>query len=184
MRAFLAFPLPEAVMADVARFQQRWRETVGTGAGVRWVGPDDLHITARFLGELEAEQVTEVSSVVSRHPLPTTEMALGVPLWLPRRRDPRVLALSVGCDPELVAWVRDLAVGVEALGFLPEARIYRPHITLARLGRGRVAATGLLSPPEPPSAAWCCDRLVLYRSHLFPEGSHYEPLREWSVVKN
>jgi 2'-5' RNA ligase len=103
------------------------------------------------------------------------ELAVDGALWLPRGR-PGVLTVALRSEPALGELHADLVAGlVTAIGFEPERRPLRAHVTVARAPRGeRLRATDL--PTAPPALTFAPSGLVLYRSHTGPEGARYEAL--------
>jgi 2'-5' RNA ligase len=131
---------------------------------VRWVPPDQWHVTLRFLGEADEEAAaTAVRAVRSA---PATAVA-----------GPRVsrLGRSVVCLP--VAGLDELAAAVaEATADVgdPPDRRYSGHLTLARLQRRAACRV----TDTPFRATFTIDRIVLVRSTLAPDGARHEPLVE------
>ena len=149
--------------------------------GIRRVGVDGLHITVCFLGDQPLDLVEEIGEVVrgavidlARGGLSAGPLAVGAPVWLPPRR-PRALALEIHDESGgLTALYEDLRQGLgSAIGWEPERRRFRPHITLARL---RTWAP----PPEcvepTPALVFEPESITLYRSWLEPDGAVYEGL--------
>jgi RNA 2',3'-cyclic 3'-phosphodiesterase len=143
----------------------------------RWVDLAGLHLTLSFLGDTEAERVPQLTAVLAavalRHP-PTDLQFGGAGTF--GSRAPRVLWAGVTGDvAALVATQVDLAAALEPLGYVPEARAFTPHLTLARSREPRgepglaTAAAALASADFGPTRAAA---LVLYRS----ERSVYTPI--------
>lgn len=138
------------------------------------VDPQNIHLTLAFLGERalsEIDPIIEAASVAARQRGGAiTGLSTDDPLLLPSRR-PRVMALSVD-DPSgaLAALRADLADELGAAIDWHDQRAFRPHLTLARIGReGRPPRQ--LTPP--PRLGFEADEIVLYRSMLEPEGARY-----------
>lgn len=110
---------------------------------------------------------------------PTTAAAAVAARWLPRRR-PRVLAVELSDPDGALAHLQSTLADRLAAGgwYEPERRRFLPHVTVARVGRGRGDAlpgrSGAL--PDPPAASFLISRVSLMRSHLGPGGSRYERL--------
>ncbi len=139
--------------------------------GARPVAAEALHVTLCFLGTQPADRIEEIAAVVSARAAPVGPLELGAPAWLPRRR-PRALAIELHDETGTLG---DLAGDLtralgEAIGWEPESRRFRPHVTVAR---GALAPRALAPTPglvfEPES-------LTLYRSRLEPDGAEYQSL--------
>ena len=132
IRSFIAIPLDPEVSRAAVRLIQRIREP---GDGIKWVPTDNLHLTLKFLGDVhntEVPQVCEVIREVCKVHAPF-ELKFSGTGGLPSIERARVLYAGVndasGTLTEIVmALERDLA----SLGFKPEPRDYKPHLTLGR----------------------------------------------------
>ena len=175
-RMFVALDLPEAVRTALAG----WRDSLVAGRGeLRPVAPTALHVTLAFLAwqdESAAAKIAEAAfgAVAGLEP-PVLTATVVRPL--PPRR-PRLFALDLedeeGRASALQAGVSD---ALEAGGwYRPEKRPFWPHITLARVKRGRRRVPALPEAPEPPREPFPAAELTLYRSTLRPQGALYEPL--------
>jgi 2'-5' RNA ligase len=134
VRCFIAVELPEEVKAGLSRLQAQLKS-----AGqfpVKWVNPYSIHLTLKFLGNVDAErtsQITEAAAEAAQgvSPLNLEIKDLGV---FPNPR--RVQVVWVGISGE-VDKLLQLQKGIESslsgLGFAPEARAFTPHLTLARV---------------------------------------------------
>lgn len=145
---------------------------------MRIVPPQNIHLTLAFLGEREAGEVDEILGAMTlaaqQAPTGTIDgLSTGTPLLLPKRR-PRVLAVAIeDPDRELAVLASTLAGTLaEAIGH-GDARAFRPHLTLARIGRDG-SAPERLSPP--PQQSFGVGEILLMRSFLEPSGARYEEL--------
>jgi 2'-5' RNA ligase len=195
-RLFVALDLPDPARDALVD----WRTPLvqRSGGVLRAVPEEALHVTLCFLGSLPEAEIPALSAVVEERAAPADGLALGAPLWLPRRR-PRVLTVELeDRERQLGALQADVGARlVEGGWFAPEPRPFLPHVTVARVrgagGRGdRGGAPGgrrgagpaelealLADGGPPPPVTFAGAALVLYRSHLGrgPDGgSQYEPL--------
>jgi 2'-5' RNA ligase len=183
MRLFVAFALDDpardalcAVARDLAGRLARSREP----RAVRWVERENLHVTLRFLGEVDEAQVTRLTAALAAPvPVEPFEMELGGGGCFPGAGPPRVAWVGVtGGVEEARAVFSQLDERLAPLGFAREARGYTPHVTLGRVRElGRRAGRDLrawLESTHAPLATMNVRDAVLYRSHLTPAGSRYE----------
>jgi RNA 2',3'-cyclic 3'-phosphodiesterase len=174
LRLFVALDLPQAARAALARF----RDAAADPEVWRPLAEESFHVTLAFLGHRPEEQVEQVAGVLeavaaARRRAPQTTLAGG--LLLPPRRA-RVLAVALE-DPDgaLTALAGDVGAGLAAAGlYEPEARPFRPHVTVARLRAGARAPRSLDAAPEP--LAFTAGAVTLYRSRVGRGGAVYEPL--------
>ena len=186
-RLFIAAVPPPAVRAALAATQEALRAGLaGPGADVRlrWVRPEAIHLTLRFLGETPDDRRPAIERALA------ATAAAGAPIDLRLGavgtfggRRPRVVWAGLEGDVSALAdCAAALNRALAAEGFPDEPRPLRPHLTLARVsGRpGRDAHARLLSlvaaTPAPRSAAFPVDALELIRSELRPDGPRYTTL--------
>ena len=178
-RLFAALELPAHVRAALAAF--------GRAAGeddfaLRAVGDDALHVTLAFLGHRPLDDIAPASDAVrSAVAGPVGALSLGEPLWLAPRR-PHVLTVEVlDADGALFALQDRVVSGLaDAIGYEPDRRRFRPHVTVARVRHGaRPRRRGL---PEAPSASFAGEALVLYRSWLGGGPARYEALERAALA--
>jgi 2'-5' RNA ligase len=174
MRAFLAIPLPGKLCEELA--------AVGRSiAGLRAQKAGTIHLTIRFLGEVEdPEPVAGAAAEVASRHAPFDVSLVGVGAF-PDERRPRVVWVGLGAGAgEAAALAAEIEAAVVALGFPPEERPWSPHVTLGRF-RDRPPRP----PPFDPKRAFGharADRLILFRSVLTPEGALHEAFRELSLL--
>jgi RNA 2',3'-cyclic 3'-phosphodiesterase len=130
VRLFVALDIPEAVRDSLARLRARFEQTC---RAARWVRLEGMHLTLKFIGEVPAEQLEAVRAALRqvRAPAPIELRFAGLGFF-PNERRPRVFWAGIDSGSALA----QLAAAVEAqlapLGIPPEARAFRPHLTLAR----------------------------------------------------
>jgi len=165
--------LPDEHRALLAGYLDRCRER---SPGLRWVSADNLHLTLRFLGGVEAERLDRLSSALREVPIQPFEVRLGGPGFFGRAAAVRVVWLGV---EEGRRELERLAEAIEErcleAGFEAESRPFNPHLTLARAReRGGTPLPELPAPPSLP--AWTVSGFHLYRSQTRPGGAVYSVL--------
>ena len=185
MRLFVAVDLDTtaraAMSASVARLREHLeRRQGGLSRSVTWVGERNLHLTVRFLGEIEDARVPGLQSSLAR-PLGIEPADVGFGGWgvFPSHGSPRVV--WVGVTEGLSSLERAHALVGERLAELGvgiEARRFSPHLTVGRVKTPSVdVLRGLVDSGEVPVAARCAvSQCILYRSRLSPDGATYEAL--------
>jgi len=180
VRLFVALALPEAVRSELASWAA---ELLHGDDALRPVPAEALHVTLAFLGSRDPDDVEAIAAA-------TTAAACGMvaPLLepgelaaLPKRR-PRVIALDL-TDRDGRATALQAAVGAalaDAASYEPEARRFRPHVTVARVRKGAHPAPR--APVRAPVSPFAATEVVLYRSELNPGGARYTPLSTTSVT--
>jgi 2'-5' RNA ligase len=175
VRLFVAINLPERVRDRIAAGTENLRGL----EGIRWVAADRVHLTLKFLGEVDEESERSIAealvrAVVGHAPF---EARVTAPGAFPNIRRPRIIWLGLRQSPELAALQRDLEDALADLGFEREQRAFRPHLTLGRVRRGRrvdSSALDSLVRRTEVSDAWQVDAMDLMRSHLLPTGAVYD----------
>jgi 2'-5' RNA ligase len=184
IRAFIAIDLPEDIRRELRRLTDRL-EAAMNGVPVRWVRPEAIHLTLRFLGDTGLELVSELErdlEGIGRGNQAFSIIVGGLGCF-PNLRRPRVLWVGV---QEESGTLKHLQQGVEnmcrRLGFSPEKRGFSPHLTLGRVrqgGESRVAeAFGRFIESEHVAALGqaTVEEIVLFQSELKPDGAVYRRL--------
>lgn len=186
MRCFVAVELgPAARKALAERVEAERSRARGRQGGARdigWSNTGQLHVTLKFLGEVDDALVPEVCAVVSEVSRAIAPFSLALAGFgaFPAPRSPRVLWCGME-DPSgaCAAWLRAAEPRFEALGFDPERRLFRPHVTLARSRSpsGTALLTALLSKwPPPAPCETLVEEIVLFQSVLGRGGAVHTPL--------
>ncbi len=180
VRSFIAVFLDPATRARVAAFQER---LAGTGADVKWVEPHNLHLTLKFLGDVEPTRLDEIGRALEAAASGTRQFELGIAGAgvFPNARNPRVVWLGVREGREaLLDLARRVEHAMEALGFPRDEKGFSPHLTIGRVRSPRNAqalvreATAVGAAPE---ASVRVARVELESSTLAPQGPTYSPVR-------
>ena len=172
MRAFLAvFPPPEVQQA----VHRQLAALRGGREPIAWVRRENLHLTLRFLGEVDegtcAAAAAAARETAARHG--AFEVVLGAPGAFPDARHARVLWLGLaGGALESRAIAASLEEALVARGFAPAEPPFTPHLTVGR-PRARVDWTPRFAALPPLQAAFRVHELVLVESVLAPGGSRY-----------
>lgn len=179
IRAFIAVPLPRPVIDRARELQARLRET---GLRLRMVRPQAIHLTLKFLGDIDRARIAGVETALaatagSTGPLDLAAKGLGV---FPGVRKARVLWMGIaGQTPALLAVQRHLETGLVPLGFKAERRRFNAHLTLAR-AKGRLDPGKLVRCLESfggfEAVPFEAREIVLFRSELKPDGAVYTRL--------
>jgi 2'-5' RNA ligase len=177
VRLFVAINFPPDLRRDL------WRATESLRAArlpVRWVGADALHLTLKFLGEVQPAQRPDIeralaAAVQGARPF---ELGLGGFGAFPAVERPRVIWVACEGTPPLELLQHRVEIETERLGFPVEARAFRPHVTLGRVGRdaGRSRLGGLDQLLEDLAFEASCvvSAVDLMLSRPGAEGSVYE----------
>ena len=179
IRAFIAIPLPGEVKAQAREIQAQFGDT---GLRLRWVKPRGMHLTLKFLGDIEQTQTAALEAALesaagSSPVLKLAAKGLGV---FPTLKKARVLWMGVAGDtPALHTVHQHLETQLVPLGFKPEKRRFNAHLTLAR-AKGRLDPARLVGALENIGGfepiMFAARELVLYHSDLKPDGAVYTKL--------
>jgi len=183
IRAFIAIELSEELKASLARLQELIK--LGSESYVKWVDPQGMHLTLKFLGNISVDKVSAISEAIAEVARSVAPFRLELTEFgaFPNTKAPRVAWVGLGGDLEsLLRLQRGIDQALIPLGFLPEARAFSPHLTLGRvrdqatpqerrrLGEGMAS----LEVQGPPSLY--VDRVSLMRSQLTSKGAIYSRL--------
>jgi len=177
VRQFLAVELPEPARNGLAGLRARLEPAC---PGWRWVRPESIHLTLRFLGEVAEEKDREIRELWQRAaetigPLSFRLEEVGC---FPQGRSPRVLWVGVhetSRGSRLTALAREMELAAREAGFPAERRPFRPHLTLARAVRGRRPTVPLETGYSDPTEITVSE-VVLFRADLRPTGARYTAL--------
>ena len=179
-RTFLALPLDEAILRGLVAVQ---RKLARVGADVRWVEPENLHVTVKFLGGVEDAALADVCNVAEQIAAQIEPFGLeirGVGAQPPAGQLRMVWAGIDDPDGGL-GRLNDLAERAYAgLGFKQELRQYHPHLTLGRVKTGRkvdALRQVIAELADTDFGRQGADDLLVFASRLTPQGPVYSPMK-------
>ena len=178
MRLFVGIALPEPVRARLAMLE-------GGIPGAKWVKEENLHLTLRFIGEVDGGAAHDIDAALAAVKGPAFRLAFAGLGVFDRRGKVHTLWAAVERSEPLMRLQAKIETGLVRLRLEPERRKFMPHAALARMRNGLA--------PGPKIGAWLeannrfaagpfeVDRFVLFRSHLGGEAAHYEALAEYPL---
>lgn len=185
IRAFIAVTIDVQVIRKISDAMVQLRRTI---PDVRWVEPDKIHLTIKFLGEIEPSRVDSIASALEQalklFPRFTINAkGLGV---FPEARRPKVLWVGLE-GSQLVKLAAKVEAALEPMGFLPEARGFQPHLTIGRWRRFDGPAKNLPEELERwkgyDYGASKVESVTLFQSVLKPDGALHQPLRVIAITQ-
>jgi 2'-5' RNA ligase len=167
IRLFVALTLPEAL-------KQRLSLLGGGVPGARWISPEQMHVTVRFIGEVDNAMAADIADALDQVRVPAFDLRLhGVGQFGDRK--PHSLWAGIEKAEPLMRLHPKVDGALQRIGLKPEGRRYVPHITLARLkGSPREAVAEFLNRHALlTSEPFRVDQFTLFSSTLSSEGSRY-----------
>lgn len=182
IRAFIAIELNPEIKAVLNSFENEIKPK--GPPGLRWVKPDQLHLTLKFLGDITPAQVNQLSQVITKVVINNLSFTLQItgagafPNW----RNPRTLWIGINKSDALTSLFKQLDAEIATLGFSVEGKPFSPHLTLCRVSdyvdplkvhplQKEFDAIPITSLPE-----WKVNEVVFFKSRLQPGGSVYTPI--------
>ena len=180
IRAFLALDPPEEILREIGRIQDRLRKLIH--GDLRWVRPEGIHLTLKFFGDISENAVVNISAVAGQAAAAVGpfELAIGGTGVFPDPSRPRVVWLGMNGEvARLVTFQQGLERALWEIGFPPEERPFRPHLTLGRI-KSPKGLTGLAEALEKEKTVtagmFTASGLSLFQSDLTPRGAVYTRL--------
>ena len=177
MRAFLAIELPDAVREAIESLIQRLRQS---HARVRWVKSQNMHLTIRFLGEIEPSGVDGLASCMQQacDTIEPFTLAIKGTGAFPNLRRPAVIWVGAECgQPGLIQCRHAADAAASAIGVSPEKQAFKPHLTLARIPDPREGSRlfdAINAEHAFQGGAFQVDAVALFSSRLLPGGPVYQ----------
>jgi 2'-5' RNA ligase len=176
LRAFIAIELDDEIRSELGRVRDR---AAVRDRSVRWVAPASIHLTLKFLGEIDLVAVPNVTEAMARaaRDIPPFSFAVRGFGCFPSVRNPRIFWAGVeAVGKGLQDLAANLEVEMAGLGFRREKRVFKPHLTLARIkgpiGRFPLENLERVGDIGEQDVA----EIILFQSELKPTGAVYVPL--------
>jgi RNA 2',3'-cyclic 3'-phosphodiesterase len=194
MRIFIALDLDDAIRQPIARFLEGVR---GFAPDARWVLPESLHITLKFIGEKPAEMIEPLKHALSGVGVAPFDLSLRGYGFFPTAKSARVFWVGIESGPQLLELANTVDEKTAALGIPKEQRSFSPHLTLARGGGDSGAPSWrkgdcrnrnfqlliekLSRLPAPEFGTMTAREFFLYQSQLLRGGSRYTKLERFAL---
>jgi RNA 2',3'-cyclic 3'-phosphodiesterase len=198
MRIFIGIDLDSEVRARISRFLEG---VESFAPDARWVRPESLHVTLKFIGEQTPEQVEAIAERLRRVEGNAFQIRFAGYGYFPTAKAARVFWIGIQAPTDLAQLAADVDSAVAELGVPREGRPYSPHLTLARGGPGRRSGSPKRQKGETANTIFAvldkrltamgdlnfgvttAAEFILYQSQLSPTGSKYTkphsfPLRQ------
>lgn len=177
MRLFAAIDIEPEVMQRIEQIQKRIQRQLNLARrDVKWVRPDQIHLTLKFLGEVRDDAVTQVCDIITRAAAETEGFELQVQGVGVFGRPVRIVWAGIEPCPALMKLQAKLENEYEAIGWKKESRAFTGHLTICRVknaSAGRKIAGIIEAYQDEAFGPVSVDKLVLYESHLSPAGPEY-----------
>jgi 2'-5' RNA ligase len=183
MRLFLAIELPDDVRSHLLVARQR----LETGLPkIAYTRPENLHLTLKFLGEVDKKRVDGIAESLSRISTQRIELQANEIECFPARGAVRIVTAALtGTLPPLRALVENVEQRCKFLGFEREQRAYKPHVTLGRarpdLSPKFRQLAGDATVDLWPGPTFAPLEFILMDSQLSPQGSKYSPVARFAI---
>ncbi|MBW2492420.1 MAG: RNA 2',3'-cyclic phosphodiesterase [Deltaproteobacteria bacterium] len=179
IRTFIAIEIPENIISKIQELQESIK---AKGFNIRWVRPENIHLTLKFIGDVEAAKISEITEALSKTVegyIPISLKSKGLGLF-PGIKNPRVLWVGLtGQLESLVKLQKTLDENLKVLGFPKEKRPFKGHLTMGRI-KAKIDAKklgdALMKFRNFESETFTADQIVLYKSELKPSGAVYTKL--------
>jgi 2'-5' RNA ligase len=194
MRVFVGIDLDPEIRAKIARFLEGVR---GFAPDARWVRPESLHVTLKFIGEEQPERVEAISERLRQVQGAGVEIRCAGHGFFPTAKAPRVFWIGIQSSPQLAELASNIDGVTSELGIPREDRPFSPHLTLARAGGGSgsprwrkgdgpnavfaVLEKRLTAMSELDFGTMAAREFYLYQSQLSPGGSKYTKLQRFPL---
>jgi RNA 2',3'-cyclic 3'-phosphodiesterase len=194
MRLFIALDIDEVIRERIARFMDGVR---GFAPDARWMRPESLHVTLKFIGEQPAPAAEKIKQELGNILSEAAQIQLRGYGFFPTAKSPRVFWLGMEASPQLAALAAAVDASMASLGIPKEDRAFSPHLTLARGAGGSGSPRwrkgdapnrtfhqlqqklSALSSPE--FGTMTPREFFLYQSQLSPKGSKYTKLASFAL---
>ena len=193
MRLFVALEIPEETRETLRELMRRLQRKF---KAARWVRPESMHLTLKFIGHVEVEKLPPIRRVLAgvrnAHPIDVEFRGMG---FFPSPRRPRVLWVGVEATPNLAQLVSKMDAELAELGIPSEKRAFSPHLTLARFNPDEVRERGKPLPglaqvvkeaetaKDKSFGSLRASEFHLFESKLKPSGAEYTRIETFPFVE-
>ncbi len=184
IRSFLAFPINGTLKEKLEIILDRLQTT---HADVKWVKPQNIHLTLKFLGDVEESRIENVCSLLRQRcrgfdPITSYLCEIGA---FPDIRHPRIVWGALDDSKKKIQMIADdLEEQLIKIGIVKDDHLFKPHITLGRV-RSSAHLKDLIQAMQQitfeSKIEQTFEKIILYKSTLTPQGPIYEALKEFRM---
>ncbi len=187
MRAFIAIDLPEEIKDYLSLLQAKLKQS---SADVKWVAPVNIHLTLKFLGDIDDKKTSQLIQILEDAALDTPQfyLKLGSIEAFPKIKSPRIIWIGVTTgNSEVKQIAANLETRIEKIGIAKEDKPFTSHITIGRiksnLNREKLTQSlaNLSGGDNNAINQFLATKLTLFKSTLTPKGPIYEAVKETSL---
>ncbi len=180
MRLFVAIEVSPEIRNRISEFVNQAKHRL---ANARWVRPEGLHVTLKFLGNVADDRRVSIESALQKVKARQFELSVRNIGFFPNPKSPRVLWVGLHSGPELASLAEGTDEALTLLGFEREKRAFTPHVTLARfMERSRTRNVNTVLPDLNPSfGTMTAKEFHLYESKLSPKGASYSKIASFPL---
>ncbi len=183
MRTFIAINLPDTLKESIGESIRQYKSF---GVYVKWVHSKKIHITLKFLGEIDENKIVEIEDAIQKVASQYRPFQLSVEGWggFPNLHKPRVFWTGIQQGKEhLITIAKDLETYLEPLGFEREKRSFSPHITIGRVKSlsGIHKLTETMEKQQFQKTAFEVKQIEFIKSELTPRGPVYTSIKTCNI---
>ena len=180
LRCFIAIEIPETTRKSVGDIIEHLKKS---GSDVKWVSPENIHITVQFLGETEESLIDVIKGSLEKILAPHRPFCIKIADagCFPDGRRPRIIWVGMEESQTLVRLYKDIANEMTRFGYQKEVRAFTPHITIGRVKSQRNMGELLKRLDEFKGTCFSdfeVQKITLMKSELKPSGAKYYSLAE------
>jgi len=184
IRTFIAIELPEPIKTALGEIQGELRRTQ---VDVSWTKPSNIHLTLKFLGDLDEKRVEVLRKATCQSMTNAKSFALstGSIGFFPNQKRPRVIWIGLDGDiPTITDLQEKLDHDLAAAGFPAEDKPFSPHLTIGRFrtSKNLNALVDKISKMNFKAMPFTVNHITIMRSHLNPAGAIYTPLEKCALA--
>ena len=179
VRTFIAIEIPENILSDIRELQQNLRHF---GIDIRWIRPENIHLTLKFLGDVPAANIDGIFRAISKAAEKVSSISLkakGIGMF-PGIKHPRVLWVGLdGQLDDLMRLQKTVDANLKDMGFPLERRPFKGHLTIGRIKvklNTKTFGDALTTFGNFETQTFTADKITVFKSELKPQGAVYTRL--------
>jgi len=194
MRLFIALDIDDSIRHRITRFVEGVRNFAPDG---RWVKPESLHVTLKFVGEQPDTAVEKIKQELASISCASSEIHFRAFGFFPTPKSARVFWIGMETGPPIAQLAAVIDDKMALVAIPKENRPFSPHLTLARAGGGsgsprwrkgdgpnrtfQLLQSKLAALPAPDFGTMTPHEFFLYQSQISPKGSKYTKLAKFAL---